>query len=426
MKNSKFSLGYGKGEISFVMPEGNLQAILLPNPREEYTGPDGLSLSELDIVALALDNPIGSSRLESVAGPEDTVVIVTSDITRPVPSRKILPQVIRRLLAGGVKGENITVVLALGSHRRHTPEEIDLLLGKEITETYRCLDSNQEDILKLGSTTRNTPLDFFTPVVEADKRILIGNIEYHYFAGYSGGMKALMPGVSTRSAIQANHRLMTNPDAYAGRLHGNPVREDIDETYRYLPAHFLVNVILDEKKNIKSAFAGDVFAAHRQGCGYLDEIYKIEMDDPADIVVVSPGGYPKDINLYQAQKALDNAKHAVKEGGTIILTAACTEGFGESVFEEWMKSANSPEWLVREIERNFVLGGHKAAAIGLVLEKADIFLVSEFPENTVRDLFMLPFRDPEEALRTAFEKHGHSARVAIMPYGGATLPVIRA
>jgi nickel-dependent lactate racemase len=250
------------------------------------------------------------------------------------------------------------------------------------------------------------------------------NIEYHYFAGYSGGAKALMPGASSRAAIQANHSRMVQPEAAAGRLDGNPVRDDIDEVARFVPIDFIVNVVLDEHKNIIKSVAGDYLKAHRAGCSFLDEIYKLEIPKPADIVVVSAGGYPKDLNMYQAQKALDNAGHAVREGGIIVWIASCREGLGEKTFEKWMTGHERSEDMITDIRLNFELGGHKAAAIAMVLKKARVLLVSELQPEFVRNLHLEPCATVPEALELAMQITGPGSKILAMPYGGSTLPII--
>lgn len=274
----------------------------------------------------------------------------------------------------------------------------------------------------MGTTTMGTPVDIFTPVAKADRRICLGNIEYHYFAGYSGGAKAIMPGVSTRAAIQSNHSAMVKAEARAGAMDDNPVRQDIEEVVDYCPIDFILNVVLDEKKKIIKAVAGHHIKAHREGCKFLDSLYKIAIPERADIVITTPGGYPKDINLYQAQKALDNAKHAVKDGGVVILLAACTEGLGEEVFERWMLNASSIDSTIDDIQKNFELGGHKAAAISLVNKKAQIYLVSDMEADFVEKLFLKPFSEVNDALDCAFKKLGKDAKVLLMPFGGSTLP----
>ena len=185
-----------------------------------------------------------------------------------------------------------------------------------------------------------------------------------------------------------------------------------------------MNVVLDAKKNIIKAVAGDVTKAHRAGCAFLDTLYQKEIKERADIVIVSQGGAPKDLNLYQTQKALDNAKHAVKKGGTIILVGSCKEGLGESRFEKWLTEASRPEELIDRVKADFQLGGHKAAAIAMVLQNAEIYLVSEMEPDFVRSLFMAPYGNVQDALEAAFAAQGAQAKVIVMPYGGSTLPGI--
>ena len=268
-------------------------------------------------------------------------------------------------------------------------------------------------------------MDITRAVAEADYRICLGNIEFHYFAGYSGGAKAIMPGVSTRDAIQANHSMMVRQEACAGNIKNNPIRDDIEEAGKICGIDFILNVVLSEHKKILKAVAGDPVLAHREGCKFLDTLYLKELDEPADIILVSQGGAPKDLNLYQTQKALDNAKHAIKDGGIIILIGSCKEGLGERVFEEWMTKSPSPKAMIDRIGHDFQLGGHKAAAIAMILERAEIFLVSDMEPDFVRSLFLTPMPDVQTALDKAREKLGAEAKILAMPYGGSTLPRIK-
>lgn len=412
----KLEFGYGNGVQEVVLDEKNLMDVLVSNdiPHERR---------DEDAVRFALEHPIGKERLSTYDLAGKRIAIVTSDISRPLPSYRILPALLDELAAAGAKEEDITVVLALGSHRKHTEEEKIALCGKEAYNRVRCIDSTPEDCVHLGTTERGTPVDISRAVAEADFRICLGNIEFHYFAGYSGGAKAIMPGVSTPAAIQANHRMMVSPDAHAGKLEGNPIREDIEEAGEICGVDYIVNAVLDEHKHIVYAVAGDVTAAHRDGCRYLDRMYRKNLKERADIVLVSQGGAPKDANLYQTQKALDNAKHAVKKGGTIILIGACPEGMGSKKFESWLTSAPTAHSMVERIHKEFELGGHKAAAIGMVLEDAEIYFVSEMDPDFVRNIFLTPFPTAQEAFDCAIKKHGNNATVLAMPYGGATLPM---
>ncbi len=413
----ELTIGFGTQPQQVRLPDANVLGVLEPNDVE-------ITLRDEEAVAAALAAPIGTPCLREIVRPGEKIAIVTSDITRPFPTKTVLPLVLAELYEAGIDPADITVVFALGSHRLQTPEEMIRLVGEEQYARLRCIDSTAEDFVSMGKTTHGTPVDIVRSVAEADRRICLGNIEYHYFAGYSGGAKAIMPGVSTRAAIQSNHSLMVEPASVAGRLEDNPVRLDLEEAISICPIDFIVNVVLDAHKQIIHAVAGHFIEAHRQGCRFLDTLYGKHIAQKADIVIVSQGGSPKDLNLYQTQKALDNAKHAVKKGGVIILVGSCKEGLGEKVFEEWITAAAAPQDLVRRIREDFQLGGHKAAAIALVLENAAVYLVSEMDPELVRTLFMEPFATVQEAFDAAFEKAGPDASILVMPYGGSTLPLV--
>ena len=413
----KLRFGFGTGFQEVEVPEQNLIGELHANEV-----PVGLT-GEAE-VRRALENPIGSPRLKDIVHAGETVAIVTSDVTRPMPTKLVMPALLDELYAGGVCKEDITLVFALGSHRHQTDEERQRLAGERAWNEIQCVDSDPDDCIGYGTTSRGTPVDITRVVAQADRRICLGNIEYHYFAGYSGGAKAIMPGASTRAAIQANHSRMILPEAKAGALEDNPVRLDIEEAGAMVGIDFIVNVVLSEHKEILKAVAGDVTKAHREGCRFLDTLYRKELSAPADIVLVSQGGAPKDLNLYQTQKALDNAKHAVRDGGVIILIGSCKEGLGEKTFEEWMTTAPTAHSLIERIEREFRLGGHKAAAIAMVLERAEVDLVSELDDDFVRSIFLNPQPSAQAALDRAFAKLGPNATVLAMPYGGSTLPTV--
>lgn len=379
--------------------------------------------SEAAEVRRALANPIGTPKLSEIVKPGEKIVIVASDVTRPSPSWVILPCVLEELGKAGVKDEDVTVVFGLGSHRSQTEEEKKRLAGEEVYSRVKCIDSDPDNCEHMGTCKNGTSVDIFKPVAEADRIILTGNVEYHYFAGYSGGMKAIMPGVSSREAIQSNHKNMIRPGAYAGNLEGNPVREDIEEVYDFLPVDFIVNVALDDHKQVAFAAAGDRIMAHREACRFLDSIYKIKIDKPADVVIVSTGGYPKDINLYQAQKSIDNAKHAVKEGGIMVVAASCKEGYGSDVFGRWIQDYDTPDDRIRAIHEHFELGGHKSAALALVQKKCDIYLVTDMDDSLVTKANMTPFHDLQTAVDRALDKMGKDASVYVIPIGGSTLPM---
>lgn len=402
--------GYECGSIS----ENYSIRTLLPSVQSH-------SYDEDFIIKEALKNPIGTKPLKDIVNAEDSVVIITSDITRPVNSKLILPYIIEELNSSNVKDENITIVLALGSHRKHTEDEKRYLVGDEVYRKVKVIDSDMNDCKNFGFCKNGTPIDIFTPVTKADRVILIGNVEFHYFAGYSGGAKAIMPGVSSYEAIQANHSSMVKEGAFAGNIDTNPVRQDIDEVGEHFKIDFIFNVLQSSDKKVIRAFAGHYIEAHRAACRALDNIYKVVINEKADVVIVSPGGFPKDINIYQAQKSLDNAKHAVKDGGIIILCASCKEGFENSIFENWMTTKTKEE-MIKDIKENFVLGGHKAAAVAMLLMKADIYMVTDYNKTIIENIGFKYFENLQNAIDCAIKRTGETGTIYIMPSGGSVLP----
>jgi len=413
---AQYKLAYGHAVQTISLQDNN--TILLAEHRQPLP-----QVSEEDMVRRALEQPIGSARLGALVRPGQRVAVVVSDITRPCPTARLLPFLLSELQSGGVEEKDIRIVFALGSHRCLKPEEQAKLVGEAVFDRVCCGDIGSGPFIEVGRTSRGTPVQVFQPVVEADWRVYVGNIEYHYFAGYTGGAKAVLPGVCSLETITANHSWMVHDSAVAGRIAGNPVREDIEEAASFLGPAFLLNVVLDGEKHIVEAVAGDVILAHRQGCHKVDALYRVPLAQRADIVLASAGGWPKDINLYQAHKALENAAHAVRDDGIVILLAECPEGFGHPRFAEWMTCGDPPERLLQRIQEQFVLGGHKAAAIAKIRRRGvRIFLVSAMDAEVVRSTGFEPYVSVQEALKTAQRDMGDNARLVVMPHAGSTLP----
>jgi len=412
---SRLTLRYGESEVSINIPSENLLQIVEPN---ELPGVK----DEVAEITRALTNPINSKRISELGHGGQKVAIIVSDITRPTPSHKLLPPLLRELNDCGIPDGDITIVFATGLHRRLIESEMGQQVGLDVYHRVKCINHDVDDCTHIGTTGRGTKVNVLRAVVNADVVVCVGTIELHYFAGYSGGAKSILPGVSSKETIEMNHRLMFLPGASSGKV-DSPVRADIEEAGAMLGIDFILNVVLNAKKEIVKAFAGHMIDAHRAGVAYVDEMYKVPVKDKADIVITSSGGAPKDLNMYQAYKALDNATHAITEGGSIILVAECAEGLGNDVFERWVGEAKSPGDVIRRIEQKFVLGGHMAAQIAKIAEKHDIYLVSAMTEELTKKAFFTPVKDAQDALARAMEKHGKDARVIVMPYGNSTLPV---
>ncbi|MDD1720539.1 MAG: nickel-dependent lactate racemase [Euryarchaeota archaeon] len=423
MRKAHVALKYGKRETSVNLEKANVIQVIEPHEIEAQ--------DEHTEVMQALQNPIGTGQLQEIIderrarGTNPTVVIIVSDITRPTPTSTLLPHVLDALHSAKVASGQITIVFALGIHRLLTSSEMERLVGQRVFDHYRCVNHDPNDCLYVGTTKQGTQVYANPIVVNADVKICLGTVELHYFAGYSGGYKSLLPGICSRKTIEANHKLMLKPDAAAGRL-DSPVRRDLEEAGELIGCDFVLNIVLNPKKQIVRAVAGHPVYAHREGVKTVDSMYIIPIKELADVVIVSAGGAPKDINLFQSQKALDNAQYALKEGGSIILAAECPEGLGERVFERWVNEARNKQELIDRLDYAFEIGGHKAGLLAKLAQKADVYVVSELEKELAERAFLLCAHDLNDALQATQEKYGPDATVIVMPHGAYTLPRFQA
>ncbi len=406
------SLRYGKGSVKLEIPKSRLLEIVKPRP-SVHRGPS---------VPQALAAPRGTEPLPKLLDRKDKVAIVVSDITRPCPTRTILPHVMRLFKASGVRRDNIRVLIGTGTHRGHTPAEKRALLGSYSTSISKVIDHTVDSVQYLGTTTRGTKISVNPLLLETDFALAIGNVDVHYFAGYTGGYKAVVPGLAGKETIERNHSLMTLPNAEPGVIDSNPVREDFEEAGRLTGLRYVVNVVLDESNRIVSGFAGDPIAAQRAASKTVDEQEKVPIREPADIVLASAGGYPRDINLYQAHKAIENASHAVKDGGTIILVAECNEGFGNTTFENWMTNTSSLDEIRDKLSKQFILGAHKAFALSKIARRAEIILASNKLQTD--SIILKTCKKPQDVLEDTWRSRGKDASILLMPYAMNTLPTI--
>jgi len=416
----KHALKYGSGHVLVELPERNLLGIIEPKRA------DGVRDIKMEIER-ALTNPINSERISKLVGRGDKILVLVSDITRPVPNSVILPPLIEEIKNAGVDLSDVRILIASGAHRKLTNEEKRVLIGEDLLRKITVMDhdcKNSENLLYFGKTTHGTELRLNSLVDLSDFIIGTGCVDIHWFAGYTGGSKIILPGVAAYESIQQNHAMMLLPEARTGCLQGNPVREDIDEAGEIADLDFILNVVLNDRKEIVKAYAGDRVEAHRHAAKLFDTFYKASVSRKADIVIASAGGFPKDINLYQAQKALDNASYAVRDGGILILVAECREGYGEKTFEQWMIDS-TPEEIVEKIKAKFILGGHKAYGFAKLLKRLRrVILVSSIDEKLINKKLLTPAKSVQDALNLAFEELGHDSSVLIMPYAGSTFPEV--
>lgn len=379
------------------------------------------------VIRAALRSPIGSKPLREIVKPGEKICLLVNDSTRVARSGLFLPYLVAELEQSGIQKKDMFIVFACGAHRAMSEEEMASLVGPEIAATlplYNHDCSDHRGLHYLGETSRGTPVSVNRRVFEADRRILTGSIVFHFFAGFGGGRKALVPGVAGKETISNNHRLMMEPQARSGFLAGNPLHEDLLEAFRLCGGDFLFNVVLNDSQELLGVFAGDIYEAHLAGCEMVKEIYAVDIDELGDVVIASCGGYPKDINLYQAQKTLENAAAAVKTGGDLVLLAQCPEGSGSETYERWAGKYSSFEEIEKVLHDNFELGGHKAYAVARVLQKATVHLFSQLPSEKALQWGFQPIHSLDKAISRIYGSSGNKKLTYIIPQGSLTVPML--
>lgn len=424
MTRADYSYKYGHGYKDFSLEQEKVMA--------EIKVAEMAPLTDLKQAVLdAIYNPIDSKPLNELLQPGQKVAFICNDPTRVANSHDFMPILVEELNKMGIKDEDMRIVFALGTHRKMTQEEMIEAVGEDVAKRLPMYNSDcnkQEDFEYFGETSFGTPVWLNKLICDVDLVIMTGTIVHHFFSGFGGGRKAVLPGVAAMETIRRNHSLMMSPDAQLGKLHGNPVYEDQMEGVRlFAKEHrmFLFNAILDAKKQFLKIFAGDWEKAHLEACKFVDKVYGVEIDAPADIVIASCGGYPKDINVYQLQKTMDNAWCAVKDGGVVIIIGECEEGSGSAALEKALQEHPSPDAIKAQLEKNFVIGAHKAFAITRLMKKAKFILVSALDKKIASDLLFEAVDNVDEAIELAEKYVGSDYKIILMPQGSLTVPLLR-
>lgn len=411
---------YSKNGMSIEIEDKNLEAILVSKSHDFI-----VTKSESEIVKNSLDNPIGTLKLEELAKDKENIVIITSDHTRPVPSRVIMPQILERIRKGN-PNVKIKILVATGFHRPSTKEELIFKLGNEIVEKEEIIihkSTNDEDMIKMGVLPSGGDFYINKLAAEADLLVAEGFIEPHFFAGFSGGRKSILPGIASAKTIMYNHcsEFIDNDNSRTGILQNNPIHEDMVYAAKTAKLAFIVNVAIDKDKKVIASFAGDVDKAHKQGCEFVTNLSKIDKI-PADIVVSTNGGYPLDQNIYQSVKGMTAAEATCKEGGVIIMVAACNDGHGGQSFYNNVVNAISPQEIlenVRNIKKEETIPDQwEFQILARILNKFTVIMVTdECDPNMITNMHMKHAYNFEEALNLAYEIKGEDAKVVVIPDG---------
>jgi len=416
----KIELKYGSDTLEIEVPErniiGEVKPVLVDAPKDSTR-----------LIRDAMNNPIGSKRLSEIAHKDDSVAIVVDDITRACPNQSMLPPVLDELKKKGIEDKEIKIILALGTHRAMTMDEIRRRLGKDIADRYKVINHSQDEInlLSIGKTSRGNEVKINKHYVESKIKILMGDVNYHYYAGYGGGRKSVLPGISGFDTINFNHQMLFNPNARSGILEGNPIHEDMMEACELAAPDFILNVVLNHEKQIIGAFSGHWRDSFNEAVKFLDKYFRVPVQEKADIVITSAGGYPKDINLYQGYKAMDNARMITKEGGVVVAFIKCEEGIGQDVFNDWMKKFKEPEEVKTELKKGFVMGAHKAYYLLNMEKEMNVILCSSLDGEMIQEDFgLIPAIAPKFAIEEALSIAGENPSILILPYGYDTLPIV--
>ncbi len=379
-----------------------------------------------------LANPCGTAPLAELAKGRTSACIVICDITRPVPNKLLLPQILQTIESAGIPRKEILILIATGMHRPNEGAELIELVGEDIAHNYRVenhFGQETDQHTYLGESPRGIPAWIDTRYVEADLKITTGLIEPHLMAGYSGGRKLICPGIAAIDTVKRWHgpELLEHPKADCGFLEGNPVHEENTAIAKMAGCDFIVNVTLDKDRAITSIHAGDMEAAFREGVAVVEQIVRVEVAEPCDIVVTSSAGYPLDTTFYQSIKGMTGALPIVKEGGTIILVAGMTEGIGSPEFQSLFKEHDSLDEFMKCIlgKEYFVMDQWQLEELAKVRRKAKVKVVSDgLPAETLNELFVESASSVENAVRDSLVEYGEDAKVAVIPKGPYVLPTL--
>lgn len=420
----KVRLAYGKTGMELDLPDLHPD-IIVPGHQA------GLA-DERTAILEALDRPVGALPLAEWLSSDCSICITFTDLTRPTPNERMIPVLLDYLHRKGVRKEQITLLNQLGTHRPNTADELEQLLTPEVARSYRVVNHESENRsahVQLGVTASGAPALINRHFVEADVRIVTGFIEPHLFAGFSGGPKCIMPGIAALETVMSNHgfRHIADPHATFGITEGNPIWEEMRDIALRAGKAFLLNVALNNDREITAVFAGDLLESHREGCAFVRRSAMQRVDEPYDIVITTNSGYPLDLNLYQTAKGMGAAARIVREGGTIIVASECREGVpANSAFERLLHGAKDPDDLLHRLGKasNPTPDQWQAQIQALCQKRARVLLKSTMPDEIVRRAHLTPCDDIGREVESLVAQHSGPLRIAVLPYGPLTIPYL--
>jgi len=401
---------------------------LFPNIEDKFVSgivkPNKVLIAdEFQTIQNAISNPINSKNFHDFLKDSKDILFIVNDATRPTPTAKVLD-----IIYDDIKGYNLKFIVATGIHRAPTEDEYIQIFGKHYQELkdiiYTHDSEKEEDMVYLGTSKNGTEMLVNKIGVDADKIVIIGSVEPHYFAGYTGGRKSFLPGIASYKTIEQNHKLALSPKAKSLALEGNPVHEDMIDALKTVKKDiFAIMTILDMDHNIYAATSGNINDSFTAAIEKANDVFVVQIKEKADIVV-SVAKFPMDIDLYQSQKAIDNAKLALKKDGILILVSKCRCGIGHDTFVNLMGSCGSPKEVFEKIEKEYIIGYHKAAKMAEIGQWAQMWGVTDLPHNVLQKVFIKPFNSLQVAIDNALEFKAKNAKVLFMMDGSVTVPML--
>lgn len=420
----KVSLAYGRGHLEVELPDGRT-TVIVPSHQPAL-------VDERAAMVAALDSPVGAPSLRSQIAPGKKITIVHTDITRPTPNDRLIPWLLAYLEEAGARREDIVLLNGLGTHRPNTREELEQMLTPAVVANYRCLNHEPENDaahVQFGTTRTGAPALINRHVAEADVRIITGFIEPHFFAGFSGGPKGIMPGAASLKTVMSNHGPQNIGDRRStfGNNEGNPIWEEMRDIALRVGPSFLLNVALNDHKQITGIFAGDLIAAHKAGTAFVRASAMQRVEQPFDVVLTTNSGYPLDMNLYQAVKGMRAAELIVKDGGTVIIAAECSEGVpAGSPHDRLLRSVQNGEDLLAKLDApGFAWPEQWQGQIqALIQRRTEVLVYTQMDDESVRAAHLTPCKDIEATVRDKLGSASSGKRIAVLPQGPLTIPYL--
>jgi nickel-dependent lactate racemase len=414
-------LPYGKGSLPLDVPDENLLEVVAP---KEFIQPRQPEL----MIKEALQKPLGTDRLSKTVSPGETVAIVIDDYTRPCPTKMLLPPVLEELRLAGVSDSDILIIVATGTHTPPSADVIKEIVGDRVYRNYMVTSNDvvNGEYVTVGKSGRGNEIQILKDFIEKDFKLLLGDIEYHYFAGYGGTRKSILPGISSKETIQRNHSLLFEKHSCMGVLKENMIHKEMNEAMHLAGVDFALSIVQNSQHRIVGAWAGNPEVVMDFGVKLIDSMYRRKIKERPDIVITAANGDPHDINLYQAMKAMYTACQVIKENGVIILVAECKQGHGSQLYIDWLEKYKTAQEIRDALNKNFIIGAHKAYYHRRTVETHPVICVSAMDKKQVENFFQFRYAvDINEALLQAFALRGKDAKILVVPQGTTTLLTMR-